>query len=223
VFSFQASKNLNSGEGGIILTNDDDLAARCWSIHNCGRKPDRAWYEHFTLGGNYRLSEFQGAVLNAQWTRFDQQAQTRERNGKRLAERLGQIPGVHPQARDANCTRHGYHLFCLRLDSAAFGASREDVLEALKAEGIPASGGYPSPLYRQPVFEERKFGPYAGVRRDLDYRQTSCPNCETLCTSQAVWLEQHLMLGSPQDMDDIADAFEKIYENRECLAESRAV
>ena len=60
VFSFQSSKNLTSGEGGIILTNDDALAARCRTIHNCGRLAGGAWYEHHAIGGNYRLSEFQG-------------------------------------------------------------------------------------------------------------------------------------------------------------------
>ena len=99
MFSFQSSKNLCSGEGGIVLTNHDDLAERLRSIHNCGRRVGRAWYEHFTIGGNYRLSEFQGAVLNAQWTRFDEQTTTRDANGKYLAERIARIPGLYPQRR----------------------------------------------------------------------------------------------------------------------------
>ena len=98
-FSFQSTKNLTSGEGGIILTNDDELAERCRSIHNCGRIAGGAWYEHHVMSGNYRLGEFQGAILNAQLTRFDAQAETRERNGKHLAERLAQLPGVVPQPR----------------------------------------------------------------------------------------------------------------------------
>ncbi|MFH1264104.1 MAG: DegT/DnrJ/EryC1/StrS family aminotransferase [Planctomycetota bacterium] len=57
--------------GILVLTSDDELAARLWSNHNCRRRPGRAWYEHFILGGNHRLSEFQGAILHAQWDRFD--------------------------------------------------------------------------------------------------------------------------------------------------------
>jgi len=66
-FSFQSSKNLTSGEGGLITTNDDKLAAACRSIHNCGRIPTGIWYEHHVISGNYRLGEFQGAVLNGSW------------------------------------------------------------------------------------------------------------------------------------------------------------
>jgi len=223
MFSFQASKNLNSGEGGIVVTSDDELAARLWSIHNCGRRPKRAWYEHFLLGGNNRLSEFQGAILHAQWERFEEQAQTREQNGKHLAERVASIPGIFPQARNADCTRHGYHLFPFRIDPDVFGVSRKVFLEALAAEGVPAAAAYPVPLYRQPVFEKLLFGPYTGYRNarpDLDYSKTSCPNCETISFTQGVWLEHRLLLGTRQDMDDIAAAIEKIHENRDRLAKS---
>ena len=220
VFSFQSSKNLNSGEGGIILTNNDDLAGRCWSIHNCGRMPGRAWYEHFTIGGNYRLGEFQGAVLGAQWDRFEEQAETRELNGKHLDERLSPLAGILPQVRTADCTRHGYHLFSFRVDPEVLGISREVFLEALKAEGIEGMAGYPLPLYREPVFENHAFGPYTGCRAanpQLDYRQTTCPNCELLSSTQGVWLEQRYMLATPQDMDDVVRAVEKIHENRDRL------
>lgn len=221
VFSFQSSKNLCAGEGGIILTSDKELAERCWSLHNCGRLPGGAWYEHHGIGGNYRLSEFQGALLEAQFDRFEKQAETRERNGKYLARRLATMPGIYPQVRTADCTRHGYHLFSFRAVPEELGVSRELLIEALQAEGIPVSCGYPLPLYRQPLFENLAFGPYVGYRRsrpDLDYHQVSCPNCETISGQQGVWLEQRLLLGSQEDMDDIAVALEKIWENRGCLA-----
>jgi len=220
VFSFQSSKNLNCGEGGIILTNDDELAGNCWSIHNCGRRPGFAWYDHFTIGGNYRLGEFQGAVLNAQWDRFESQAETRETNGVYLTERLARIPGITPQARTADCTRHAYHLFSLRFDPDVFGVSREVFLEALAAEGVTGLAGYVIPLYRQPLFENQAFGPYTACQAthpDLNYRQASCPNCETISNIQGVWLEHRYMLGSRADMDDIATAIEKVYDHREQL------
>lgn len=225
-FSFQSTKNLTSGEGGIILTNDNDLAERCRSIHNCGRIPGGAWYEHHVMSANYRLSEFQGALLSAQLARLDAQADTREQNGKYLAGRLAQIPGVCPQRRGPECTRHGYHLFTFRLDPQVLGVSRRTLLRALEAEGIPVSGGYVMPLYRQPLFANLAFGPYRGyqsVQPGLDYRRTSCPNCETICSSQGAWLEQRLLLGSREDMDDIATAFEKVYEHRHRLASLESV
>jgi dTDP-4-amino-4,6-dideoxygalactose transaminase len=222
-FSFQSTKNLTSGEGGVILTNDDELAERCRSIQNCGRIPSGAWYEHHVISGNYRLGEFQGAILNAQFSRFDAQANTRDRNGRYLAQRLAKLPGVFPQELGSDCTRHGYHLFLFRLDEAALGISRKAFLEASAAEGIPCCAGYAIPLYRQPLFENLAFGPYRGYRQtrsDLDYRSVSCPNCETICRDQGAWFEQRLLLGTKEDMDDIARAFEKVYEGRRDLAEA---
>ncbi|GAG06868.1 unnamed protein product, partial [marine sediment metagenome] len=98
-FSFQSTKNLNSGEGGIITTCDDKLAVACRSIHNCGRVEQGQCYKYHTISGNYRMTEFQGAILNSQLDRLDQQCTRREQNGKYLAERLSQIPGIEPQAR----------------------------------------------------------------------------------------------------------------------------
>ena len=216
-FSFQSSKNLTSGEGGIITTNNRALAESCASIQNCGRIPTGIWYEHHVMSGNYRLGEFQGAILNAQLDRLESQAATRDLNGNYLAALLEQLPGLYPQARPKQCTRHSYHLFLLRLDSEAFGAPRQQVLEALRAEGIPCSAGYGFSLHHQPMFRNQAFGPYlAGVSNRLDYSKVNCPNSDLLC-QQAIWLEQAIFLGSRRDMDDIAAAFEKVYKHRDDL------
>src|SRR5205085_502227 len=69
-FSFQASKNLNAGEGGIIVTNDEEVADRVWSVHNVGRTRTGRWYEHPILGGNFRMTEWQAAILLAQMARL---------------------------------------------------------------------------------------------------------------------------------------------------------
>ncbi len=219
-FSFQSSKNLTCGEGGMILTNSEKLASQCRCMHNCGRIPGGAWYEHHLLGGNYRLMELQGALLNAQFDRFADQAGRREKNGKYLAERLAELPGITPQKRGPEITRHAYHLFLFRIDAGQLGVSRARFLEALEAEGVPACEGYVMPLYKQPLFENRAFGPYTGwrsVRPDSQYSAVECPNCERLCAGQAAWIEQRLFLGTQQDMDDIFGAFEKVYDNRETL------
>jgi len=217
-FSFQSSKNLTAGEGGILTTNNDRLAAACRSMHNCGRVPEGLWYEHHVISGNYRLGEFQGAVLNAQLDRLEAQTARRDRNGRYLAAKLAALPGVHPQQRPEFCTRHSYHLFMLRLDATAFGAPRAAVLRALQAEGIPCSAGYGFSLPQQPMFRHKAFGPFlhqAAAR--LDYRRVRCPNSDLLCREQAIWLEQSILLGARADMDDIARAFEKVFENRAAL------
>jgi dTDP-4-amino-4,6-dideoxygalactose transaminase len=218
-FSFQSSKNMTAGEGGIITTNDERLAAACESMQNCGRVPGGVWYEHHVISGNYRLGELQGALLNCQLDRLDAQAAVREARGRRLAARLAGLPGLRPQARATACTRHAYHLFMLRLDEAAFGAPRARVLEALQAEGIPCSAGYGWPLPRQPLFTRKAFGPYLQTAAGrLDYAAAACPVSDRLCR-EAIWLEHRLLLGSAADVDDIAAAFEKVHAHRDTLAE----
>ncbi len=217
-FSFQSSKNLTSGEGGLLTTNDDKLAEACRSIHNCGRIPTGIWYEHHVISGNYRLGEFQGAVLNAQLDRLETQTKTRNRNGQYLASRLAQLPGLHPQKRDADCTRHSYHLFMMRVEGDAFGAPRGAVIKALQAEGIPCSGGYGLSLHHQPLFRNQAFGPYLPkASTKLNYQKTHCPNSDLICREQCIWLEHGIFLGSRSDIDDVTHAFEKIHENREAL------
>jgi dTDP-4-amino-4,6-dideoxygalactose transaminase len=216
-FSFQSSKNLTAGEGGIIVTNDDGLAAACRSIHNCGRVPGGVWYEHHVVSGNYRLGEFQGAILNCQLDRLEEQTRTRDGNGRYLASLLSALPGLHPQRRDPECTIHSYHLFMLRLDAETFGAPRGAVLQALEAEGVPCSAGYGYPLPRQPLFRAKAFGPFLPAAAPaLDYSRVPCPNSDRLC-AESIWLGQNLLLGTRSDMDDIARAFEKIHDHRESL------
>lgn len=218
-FSFQSSKNLTAGEGGILTTNDGALAEACRSIHNCGRIPRGPWYEHHVISGNYRLGEFQGAILNAQLDRLTAQTARRDRNAQYLAAKIARVPGLHPQKRTRDCTRHSCHLFMLRIDADTFGAPRAAVLAALEAEGIPCSGGYPWPLYRQPMFQNHAFGPYLpDPSARPDYRRVHCPNCERICRDQGVWIEQSVFLGPRKDMDDIVRAFEKVHQHRALLS-----
>jgi dTDP-4-amino-4,6-dideoxygalactose transaminase len=201
-FSFQASKNLTSGEGGMVLTNDPELEERCRALHHCGRRKGGGWYEHPTLGGNYRLSELQSALLLTQLDRLEEQTERRNANGLYLNSLLEEIPGIRPMARDRGETRHCYHLYAFRYDAAAFdGIPRSSFVAALRAEGIPASEGYTVPLYRQEVFQHKAFGPY-------------CPVCERASTQEGCWLPQTAMLAERSDMDDVAQAIAKVYENR---------
>ncbi|MEP6756050.1 MAG: DegT/DnrJ/EryC1/StrS family aminotransferase, partial [Chthonomonadales bacterium] len=111
-FSFQASKNLNSGEGGIVLSNDKALADNIWSVANVGRRREGVWYEHATLGSNYRLTEFQAAILLAQMTRLPGQIARRSVAAAALNEMLTQIPGIQTLATDPRVTVNAWHLYC---------------------------------------------------------------------------------------------------------------
>jgi dTDP-4-amino-4,6-dideoxygalactose transaminase len=219
-FSFQSSKNLTAGEGGILTTNDAALADACRSMHNCGRVQGGVWYEHHVLSGNYRLGEFQGALLDAQFDRLEAQARARDRNGRYLAARLAQLPGLRPQRRPDFCVRHAFHLFMLRVDAAEFGVPRDALLAALRAEGVPCSPGYGFSLPQQPMFRDKAFGPYLPqASHRLDYAGARCPNSDLICREQGVWLGQALLLGPRADMEDIASAFEKVHEQRAALSD----
>ena len=206
-FSFQASKNMTAGEGGLITTDDRALAELCESYIWVGRKARRPWYEHHYLGWNYRMTEFQGAILVEQLRRLGDQTDRRQANAFYLNERLMAIPGIHPLDVPAYATRHSCHIYCFRFDEAEFGISRADFLQALSAEGIPATGGYAHPLYRNPMFQDPSLG--------SDYSRfiALCPNSERAC-KEMVWLEHRLLLGDRTDMDDVVEAFWKISAHR---------
>lgn len=212
-FSFQASKNLNAGEGGIVLTNDEAIADKVWSVHNVGRTRTGKWYEHHVLGGNFRMTEWQAAILLAQMGRLEEQTTHRMANGRYLTERLAQIPGIIALPPDSRVSTHAYHCYLFRYDPAGFGGrSREEFLKALNAEGVPCSAGY-VPLYKEVVFQHKTTGQgswcQAGRRIDYPSFEQACPVCEQVCRD-AVWLYQSMLLGPREDMDDIAEAVAKI-------------
>jgi dTDP-4-amino-4,6-dideoxygalactose transaminase len=219
-FSFQSSKNLTCGEGGMVTTSDKALADAAWAAHNVGRIPGSAWYEHAVLGRNYRMSEFLAALLDCQLDRLDGQTDLRQSSAAYLASQLRQVPGIRPSSRRPYATRHSYHLFMARYDAAVYGVPRAAFVEALRAEGIAVDQGYTVPLHCQPLFRDLRFGPYTGYRQsrpDLDYSRTSCPVTERACAGEMLWLPQWVLLGSKDDMDDIVKAFHKVYEHRDEL------
>ncbi len=220
-FSFQASKNLNSGEGGAILTNDDRLANECRSFQNNGRATVGG-LNYARNGANLRMTEFQGALLMTQLSRLEEQARRREQNAAYLTSLLREIPGITPARLYDGCTRSSYHLYMFRYDPAGFGGlSRARFLEALAAEGIPGSAGY-SPLYRETflknTLESRPFRAVYSRERIADYLdRIHCPANDLLC-EQAVWFFQTLFLGPRSDMDQIAEAVRKIQQNAPRIA-----
>ncbi len=212
-FSFQASKNLNAGEGGIIITNNEEVGDKVWSVHNVGRARGGRWYEHPVLGGNFRMTEWQAAILLTQLRRLPVQAARRTENAEYLDSQLTSVPGISLLARDPRVTQHAYHLYVFRYDPDGFGGrSQEEFLRALNAEGVPASSGY-VPLYKEAVFQSRLAGQPAWCQtgRRIDYAAYAeqCPVCEQVCRD-VVWIMQHILLGTRADMNDIASAIQKI-------------
>jgi dTDP-4-amino-4,6-dideoxygalactose transaminase len=215
-FSFQASKNLNSGEGGAILTDDDEFIESCYRFHNNsrGRRNTGDDFSYRNIGANLRLTEFQAALLTAQMTRLQEQARTRDANASHLTTLLNQIPGITPARIYDGCTRNAYHLYMFRYDASRFaGLPRAAFIKALAAEGIPAQAGY-TPLNKQPFLEDAFSAPgfgtiYSKARIDQWREKNECPENDRLCT-EAIWIVQTMLLGPRQDMEDIAEAVRKV-------------
>lgn len=222
-FSFQASKNLNSGEGGAVMTNDPKLHARADAFHNnsSGLTESSKSFESGegmrVHGCNLRLTEFQGALLLSQMERIEAQARVRTSNAQHLTGLLNEIPGISPAQMYEVCTRNAYHLYMFRYDAAQFGGlSRARFLAALKAEGVPSSDGY-RPLNKDPflrnTFSSRGFRAIYSPRDIEQWEERNrCPRNDQLC-EEAVWLGQSMLLGSRDDTEQIAAAVAKIHKH----------
>jgi len=216
-FSFQASKNLNSGEGGAILTNDDEFADLCEGFQDQGRARGAKFEHHYTRGANLRMTEFQGALLQAQMTRIEEQAKRRTENAKYLDSMLKEIPGILPQRSYPGCTRHAYHLYAFRYKPENFaGLSRDKFMHALTKEGIDCAGGYthmPQGTHIQNLLKNRHYQRlYSKEVLERFAAHCECPQNKILC-SENVRLSQNQLLGPSSDMNQIAEAIRKIQAN----------
>jgi dTDP-4-amino-4,6-dideoxygalactose transaminase len=211
-FSFQASKLMTAGEGGIIVCNDDTFERMARSVHDCGRMPGEWFYSHFINGSNYRLSEWQGAVLRVQLDRLEEQTARRHKNARILDKLLSQIPGLTPQKLDPRCTRNGHYAYIFHVDTKQFAeVPVERLAKAMTAEGIPDQASYP-PVHELHVFQNGEY------RKRLCGSQASEPHgflkAEFPNTRKAawetIWIPQPALLGDEQDMHEIVEAWRKI-------------
>lgn len=203
-FSLQSSKNLTAGEGGIILSNNENYADSAWSIANVGRIRKGGWYQHELVGWNFRMTEFQAAIALAQMSRLEEQCKLREKNGKLLTELLSEVDGIRVLKRDERITRHAYHLYMFRIEpDLADQVEKADFIKKLSAEGIPTAAGYVSLNQNQAVIDTIKTL-LGKERRD------ACPISERLCEKEALWLGQNVMLADEEDMYDIVKAVKKV-------------
>jgi dTDP-4-amino-4,6-dideoxygalactose transaminase len=214
-FSFQSSKLMTAGEGGIIISNDDKFEVQARSVHDCGRMPGEWFYSHFINGSNYRLSEWQGAVLQAQLSRLDQQTKRRHRNARLLDRLLAKVPGITPQKLDERCTRNGQYAYIFYVDKNEFaGLSTEGFIKALNAEGIPNQASYPPlhdlHLFRNGEYRRRLCGKQAKEKHA--FLKGKFPATQRAAWD-AVWIPQPALLGDERDMREIAAALTKIQQN----------
>jgi len=219
-FSFQMGKTLTCGEGGMVLTDSEDLARKLYSYHHIGRIPGRPFYEHHVAASNLRMTEWQAAILLTQLERFDEQARVRDANARYLNELLTQIPGVAPLDIDARVTRWCFYFYHFKFIEPEWdGVTRNQFLEALRAEGIPCHTGHTDPVYWNPVFQNHNFieGGCRHHQPVTDYTKVRCPEAERVYNHEAVCLHHPIFLGGREDMEMIAGAISKIRENADEL------
>jgi dTDP-4-amino-4,6-dideoxygalactose transaminase len=198
-FSFYQSKNMTAGEGGIITSNDGELASLARSLVNVGRDLQKGWYEHVRYGWNYRMTAFQAALLRAQLKRLPKLNRKRMESAEFLNRELGQIEGVRPLVKPAKVTAHSYHLYIVRVEIRRFGfSSKDEFIKALNAEGIPCNAGY-KPLYSYPFIAEK--AKVAG---------SAAPVAEKASHEEAVWIPQYVLLAEREDLHDVVEAFRKL-------------
>jgi dTDP-4-amino-4,6-dideoxygalactose transaminase len=219
-FSFQACKLMTAGEGGMIISNDDAFERQARSVHDCGRMPGEWFYSHFIYGSNYRLSEWQGAVLNVQLQRLEPQTVHRHQNGRIMDKLFSDIHGITPQKCDPRCTRNGQYAYIFHVDANQFaGISTENFIAALNAEGIPTQASYP-PLHELDCFrngEYRKCLSGAQATEKHAFLQQKFPVTQKAAW-ETVWIPQFALLGDEEDMNEIASAIRKIQRNASEIA-----
>jgi dTDP-4-amino-4,6-dideoxygalactose transaminase len=189
-FSFQNSKVMTAGEGGMLTTNDADMAERLRGIANQGRQTGGGWFHHYTLGTNYRLTAWQAAVLLAQLERLTGQICLRNRNVTLLRNALADMEGLTIQSVPAEANVHSYYLFMGRVDPARFGVTRDEWKQRLEAAGI-ALMYYPHPLYANPLY------------RKYPCRVEPCPVAEATI-QDGFWIGHRLLMGDENDTLELA-------------------
>jgi perosamine synthetase len=159
-FSFYPTKNMTTGEGGMITTDDDALAAQLRLLRSHG---DSGKYNHITIGYNYRMMNLQGALGLVQLRRLEEFTAKRISNARFLDDNI-RVKGISTPFR-MDSVRHVYHQYVVRVEDD-FPASRHRLMEYLQARGVGSAIHYPRAVYQQPVY------------RDMGYTDVSCPVAE---------------------------------------------
>ncbi len=218
-FSFQTSKLMTAGEGGIVTTSDDDLLDRLHALANCGRQRPGAAEPAPVIGHNYRMTDLQAAILEVQLGRLDRQHEIRAANAQHLRAAIEDIEGLENLRIDDRVTTQAIYQFVFRFDSNAFaGVDRDVFVAALQAEGVPADGRFyeslpVSDLLRPDASRYPAWSAALAVGPAAD-----CPNAERAAYRESVWLPHQLLLGTETEVDDIVEAVLKVQRGAGDLA-----
>ncbi|MHB8540301.1 MAG: DegT/DnrJ/EryC1/StrS family aminotransferase [Candidatus Acidiferrales bacterium] len=220
IFSFTESKTITTGEGGMLITNRGDIAETARMVRNHGEMivegQQERTYSAAMLGWNYRMTEIEAALGIVQFGRLEQLNQHRIDLAGYLSEQISgadglRIPTVSPRA------RHVYYVYPLKYDEARTEIPRDLFVKALNAEGIPFSAGYVRPLYLSPLYQDRRHFAFMHYAGDASYGKGLCPTAERLFEKELMLTGVVRFPATYHDMDDIADAIQKVAEHKEAL------
>lgn len=216
-FSMQRSKLMTAGEGGVLIGNDEALCDRAWAYADCGRVKGEWFYHHATVGTNLRMTEWQGAVLAAQLTRFPEQNRVRNENAVALNAALDELPGIRTPRRDRRMGLQGNYCFVFHYDASEFaGLPLRRFEAALAAEGIPLGVSYPS-LGDLDVFRSARLGPRHRGPNPFESQSLDLPRARHAAAS-TVWLQHRLLLAERTDVLDVALAVARIHRHARAIS-----
>ena len=233
VFSLNYHKHIHTGEGGVVVTNNDELADRVRLIRNHAEAVVDAKGETNLanmVGFNYRMTELEAAIGREQLKKLKPLVEERIKNVTYLTKKLAKIPCLEVAKVRPDC-QHVFYMHALKFNREVAGVSREKFVEAVKAElsvtklreteGVKVGYGYVKPIYLQPMFQERiAFGnagyPWTGGswKGTVSYQKGICPVVEKMHEELLITHDLIKAGFTKKDLDDVAEAFTKVWENR---------
>ncbi len=219
-FSFQSSKTIACGEGGAIIGNDERLMDKCYTVHNHGTSRQGRTE---VAGPKYRMNELEAALLLGQFPGVKERFATRNENAARITAGIKGIPGLVPQKLYEGTKSGSFYIYGMTYKKEHFdGTDRDKFLKAVSAEGIPLDGYIKQGLHREPwidhILSSKVYQKMFSRERLRKYREeASCPNCDRVCQEMVMIWATGPLVGTKEDMDDIVNAIQKVYENRDKL------
>jgi len=222
-FSFQESKLVTAGEGGLVLTSDLSYYEAMQSVVNCGRASLTDQYGRRMLGSNYRMTELQAALLIGQLDMLPELAALRARHATLLTEALCTYKGVRTLPKQPSITRNTLYNYVFQYRPLEKRVHRDLFVAALEKEGIPCDGRFYEPVYKSDLFyatPDNSPQLRLGREETVHYDMVHCPVAERAAYEEAVWLPQFLLIGDEADVRDVCTAIKKVLDNLDELAEA---
>lgn len=215
IFSFQETKNMTTGEGGMLVTNNEEIAQVARMVRNHGEvlhdEQSQRSYKSEILGWGYRMTEMEAAIGVVQLEKLDVMNEERIRLSDYLTAKINLTKGLKHVKLDG--VKHVYYAYAFSFDENEIGISRNKFCDALRAEGIPCGAGYVKPLYLNPLYSEKRAFAFKNYTGTAKYEKGICPIAERLYEKELIVTQVCRPPAKIEDVDDIVASINKILEN----------